>query len=211
MNKLVAALTCAVLLGTGAASAATLTFNFDEATTGWQRSLGYSEGGVDLSVTGMSTDGRNALVATWYGAGLGVHSQGDHQHTIDSIGRDDAVVLRFSEEVTVTAMAFSYVSHGSVFDFFVDGTRVIDNGGVAANVSFTPGYTSDLFALAADSSTSRTCLSWFCWNSTTESQFKLRSVTVVTADPSVVPLPAAGWGLLVGLGALAAVRRRKSV
>lgn len=202
MNKLLAATSFAAIMASGAASAATFTFDFDTATTGWQHSLNYLQDGVGLTVTGGTTNGGSAQVATWAGYGLGVRSGRHDQHAIDSVGPNDMAVLSFSEAVTITSLAFSYISHGSVFDFFVDGTQVINNARVVPSFSFTSEDLAQVFAVAADSR-----CRWFSCNSS----FKLTSVTVETADPSVVPLPAAGWALLLGLGALGAVRRRKSV
>lgn len=46
--------------------------------------------------------------------------------------------------------------------------------------------------------------------STFESAIKGKLVREITGDPGVVPLPAAGWMLIAGIGGLAAMRRRKS-
>ena len=67
-----AALSLATLFGAPQVNAATVTFEFDKATTGWADALNYSQSGLDLQVTGKMTNGGSARVATWTGSGLGL-------------------------------------------------------------------------------------------------------------------------------------------
>ena len=59
-----AVLSLVTLFGAPQAIAATVTFEFDKATERWTNQLVYSKSGLDLSVTGKTTNGRSAQVAT---------------------------------------------------------------------------------------------------------------------------------------------------
>ena len=67
-----AVLSLATLFGAPQVNAATVTFEFDKATTGWANQLDYSKSGLDLAVTGKTTNGWSAQVATSTGGGLGM-------------------------------------------------------------------------------------------------------------------------------------------
>jgi opacity protein-like surface antigen len=218
-----------------AANAATIqeTFSFMGANSGYQDSLGYMAGDLSLTVTGTTTSGATAKVATWTGHGLGVkHNQNDGHHTIDSFGLDDLAVLSFNKEVTILSLGFGYISKGSTFDLLVDGSEVL-SAVVSSSYTFGEVLAGMVFGVGAGSTSYQSCKDVKYWSGhkwkwkrecstkTIDSSFKLTSITVSYDKPDdgggtgpdvpPVPLPAAGWAMLAALGGLAGVRKlRKS-
>ena len=143
-----------------------------------------------------------------YPGGAGIfNSRLDNSHTVDGSGFDDYVEVSFNRVVNVISVMFGFVSSTpgeddvrllldtdgngriSVGDSYSARTDILPN-----NNPFSIGLETDFFALGAFDSND----SW-----------KLRSVTVEYDEPPAVPLPAAGWMLIAGLGGMAALRRRK--
>ena len=204
----------AAALLAGAADAASATFNFGASSNGsWVNELTYSAPGLTLSVTGQDIYGRFSEVQTWAGHGLGVYSFRDDSHQIDSAGRDDIAVLSFSRPVTIRSLAFSYVDGTDSFNFLVDagsGLMKIFTDKVAPNYALAGDQTAQRFGVGATVTTLLSCSLLYatqCSTSYYESAFKLWAVTVDYDEPSPVPLPAAGFMALAGLGALGALRR----
>lgn len=195
----------------GAASAATTTFDFRNGSN-LVNSLVYTQGDLTVTVTGQGDNGSSRKVRSWGGSGGGIGVQTgnsiDPHHTIDSIGIDDIAVLTFSKAVTITSLAFRYISAGAEFDFrvgpapLVERTANIDARSTVTHASFA-SYESTVFGIEASCAAS---LFGVCLK---ESAFKLAGVTVTYDDPPVpVPVPAAGALLVGALGALGALRRR---
>ncbi|MGB5871335.1 MAG: VPLPA-CTERM sorting domain-containing protein [Albidovulum sp.] len=188
------------------ASAATVTFDFTGGNQGgWQSSLSYALSGVNLSVTGGTyIDGFNitgaAQVRSYSGSGLGVRSPNDNNSQIDGSGNNDAAIFSFSQAVTLNAVSFApnTISGNDYFDQFTSntGTPVLRDLDVlaASTYTFAAPRTALNFAIGAYFSTSA---------------YYIRSITVSFADPTSVPLPAAGWALLAGLGSIGFIRRRR--
>lgn len=204
-----AVLAASFSVAAGIASAATVTstFNFDAAysydpTIGssWHSSLDYSDNGLDLTVSSENYNGApvDGYVATWAGHGLGASYAGDSNHQIDGYGRDQRVVFDFSQAATITEIVFNYVHDFDMFDMFADtgsGLNLLFSDGVTETYSISGGAVASLFAVGA---------------STDVSAFKIRSITAEWDDVAPVPLPAGGLLILTGLGAVAALKRRKA-
>lgn len=156
-------------------------------------------GGPSGGTISYASSGGDAKVGRYYG-GVGVNNHKNDAHTIDGNGRRDYVRLDFSEEVSISNLMFRYYTNGSRFTLLED----TNNDGV---LSAGDMYVYDKVAGSVNVSPSFTDTSFFVY-SWTDSSFKLKSITAHTV--SEVPLPAAGWLLLAGLGGMAAMRKRKS-
>jgi hypothetical protein len=163
--------------------------------------------------------------------GLYVTYHGDNDHRIDGY-YNELVKFQFDQDVVVHEITFGSILDQSMFDLFVDDEGVLTYAGnddVETSVSLDL-YTS-LFGVGASQHGKRTTescyqqkqYSWNRWRGHTfkgskevchyeeekyHSGFKITGLTV--KHPEVVPLPAAGWMLLAGIGGLAALRRRKN-
>lgn len=180
------------LFSAGAVSAATVTFDFDKATTGWKPYLEYSEGGIDLTVTGTTTNGGNAKVATWKGWGLGVCNPLERlagcpsvldQHAIDSFAiLKDVAVLTFSKAVKLTSLVFNGLgNNGNSFDLFdvEDGwTEILVGEGIGGGRSqqydFLDGPVSLSFGIGAGTTTVQKCEYYWEFNKRGQKEKKQR-------------------------------------
>jgi hypothetical protein len=132
------------------------------------------------------------------GTGLGVDAPwtlGDDS-LVDG-GGNELLTLDFDIEVFVSEVVFSHWDDGDSFDLFVDGDlvkpeeRQADGSGVFDLAALGLGKISSI-SFGADAIG--------CCSS---DEFGIASLS------AQVPLPAAGWMLLAGLGGLAAMKRRK--
>lgn len=225
----------AFAVSASAAGAATYTFNIehggDVAVSSTMNSLTFEQGDFSATFYGKYAYGATATNdildgGTYndayrlgrYGGGLGVkNTSSDGQHTVDgksSSGMyNDYVGVSFSYmgsavDVTLDALKFGYIATGysGVNDDFVIigdtndsggiglGDKVLHDGDAMAHVDLSAvlGLTDNYFGIAAGDNGS----------------WKLKAVTVSYHVPQV-PLPAAGWMLLGGLGGIAAMRRKR--
>jgi hypothetical protein len=212
MLRLSSVALAAVILTAGGASAATLSFDFRDASSNV-----FTSGGVTLTATGhrLNSNGTIGSQRTLglYDSGLGVTSSSGDQHLVDGAGdHNDVVRFAFSQTVRILSVTLAYADRNDTFSFGYQGNsgyvhvtsaQGLTNGNTTWNTaanpdearySFNSAYWSSIFGIGAIDG---------------DSEFKIAAMTVETA-PSVVPLPAAGWALIAGLGALAAVKRRKS-
>lgn len=216
-------LSLAALVAAPQVDAATVSFSFDQATSGWATQLAYGNAGLGLTVTGKTTNGAAAKVATWAGAGLGLCNRNEakigcppllDQHGIDSLGPlDDVAVLTFSRAVTLKKLVFNDLGNTNSFDLYLGGdtwTQALDDAPTSAD--WTPGeaFTALAFGVGAGQTTIKQCVMLkkksVCHDVKIDASFKLRSIEV---EPAAVPVPAAGWLMLAGLASIAAARRRK--
>ena len=157
-----------------------------------------------------------------YFGGLGVCSgtvtdsgdgcSGDN-HQVDGSNGDEIVIFSFSDVVEILSVTLSLVGGNDQFDFItyepdnegliwsVDpagtGTVTTNTADFVNTASFYPGpqsFTGSLFGVGAPLG---------------NDEFKITGLSF-DYTPAPVPLPAAGWMLIAGIGGLAAMRRRQT-
>jgi hypothetical protein len=131
------------------------------------------------------------------------------EHSIDSRYDDEAMIFDFGKEVTLTSLHFGWAKYASIgghfhdggmFNLFVDGAL---QGSYWVTAALPENITGTVFAIGA------TAFKFSNSNTTRHSYLKLKKMHVTYDAPEVIPLPAAGWLLLGGLGGLAAMKRRR--
>ena len=213
--------TCAVVaLSAGAASAAPIQFDLfsNPSQTGFD-SFSLDAGGVNLTVSSISCGDKHGPNAEscrseetdrWT-RGVGVKNSRGDSHQVDGRWRNEYVVLSFDQAVTLDGAAFTYFSKWDRVNLYTENGsgyayeerfNAFDSANGFSNASihtysFTTPYTGTTFVFGATGYND----SW---------KFNAVSVTVPAMQTTPVPLPAAGWMLLAGLGGIAAVRRKTS-
>jgi len=144
-----------------------------------------------------------------YAGGAGVLNSAGDSHTVDGQYRDDFIEISFDKEVHVTEISFGFVDNKDYFRILTDtnddnAIGIGDTYGDAVKITATTNpfemdLTTDFFAVGAFGS---------------KDNWKLKTVTVSyktppSNEPPAVPLPAAGWMLVAGLGGLGAMRARR--
>ena len=203
----------AALLTAGAASAATVSFDFTGASSNV-----FTVGGVSVTATAHRLNRNGTIQSTQrtlgrYSNGLGVTSSGNDRHYVDGAGsHNDVVRFSFSQVVRIISVTFAYADSGDSFSFGYQGSSGYQH--LTNAQPFNATNTSWNYAANPDEATYT--FGGTYWSSIfgigavdSRSEYKIAGMTVETVDPSVVPLPAAGWALLAGVGALAAVKRRR--
>ncbi len=120
--------------------------------------------------------------------GLGVTSTGDSSNQVDGSNESERLTFVFDDVVRLTQIAFENCS-GDNYQLFFDG---VSQGTFNSN-SYVGSTLLTSFAVEATQQ---------------NDNFRVRSITYT---PAPVPLPAAGWMLLAGIGGIAAMKRRKKV
>ncbi|MEL7105524.1 MAG: VPLPA-CTERM sorting domain-containing protein [Pseudomonadota bacterium] len=207
--KTILAAVAAVALSAGAGSASTVGFHFGAGSPSqsgyYESAISQTKSGLSLTVTGMRCDdgkGPNDSscsavggLGEWdNGIGLKKFNSGD-SHKVDGAYSNEFLKLTFGKEVSLAKLAFSYFGSndkfrlyswsGSAWDYEGKGTSAVTY--LASGV-----YTGSMFLLGATGD---------------HDAWKFKGVH---AEVSPVPLPAAGWMLLAGLGGIAAMKRRKT-
>ena len=221
--KILIAATAFLTLVASAATAAEIRFDTYKAwTTGTHT---YSNGTESVTAEAWKYDAAippnlfgNPYLGSWGGTsgGIGICSGSlgsgtggcaNDQHTVDGDNGNEAVVLDFgSLVVKLTSITFAYADSDDAFEVFAFGngtgasatdydfSNLVSCGAsVCTKTNFVIGEGS-IFGIGAFSSVS---------------EWKLQAITFDIIPTTEVPLPAAGWMLLAGLGGLAAAKRRK--
>lgn len=106
---------------------------------------------------------------------------------------DELLSLHFDHEVLLTFVDFKkFNSNKDSFDLFVDGVLYPPEERNDDPFEPNPAIKGTIFSFGADA---------------IDDKFRLKIATVEKMSP--VPLPAAGWMLIAGMGGLAVMRRRK--
>lgn len=213
-----------------AASATTIDFNVGK---GWN-SAGHSYGASnEVWVTGATVDNSGKIltndefVASWFGTqgGLGIcsasntykctggtsESNGRDQHTIDGKTKREMALLDFGlSQVEITSVTFAYWDSLDDFDFGTYVSKALGSAPTSFTANVDSGSNSGLKTFSFSAGELVGSLFGFGANHSSDA-FKLQSLTYAVIPPvSEVPLPAAGWLLLAGLGGLGAMKRRKA-
>lgn len=223
----IAAVVFAAIGGSAPASTIYETFYFsghrglvDEKGGGYS----YEENGLSVTATGHILNEDGSIGADrWIGeywGGLGVTTYNDTSHEIDSEGhRDEVVKLSFSKTVKIEKLYFTLIDSNDDFSFTMvdgeDGGSFYGNvdpnlyyGGGYAAYDFHGDWYGTMFGIGA---ADKTCKKWkkeySCDN---YDNYKLKGAKVsYKHHPAPVPLPAAGWMLLAGIGGVVALKRRE--
>lgn len=187
-------------LSAGAASATIVHFDLGHGDSAYnQSSLHYSEGGLDLTLTGASCGTwtcRDEDIDRYSGSGVGMNRSYWDSHTVDGYGRNEYINLEFSHDVQLKSVTFSYVTQYSDFVLYTwDGSGWNYVGEADADqgtYNFAGTYDGSIFSIGAAGA---------------HDSWKLAGVSAHYVAP--IPLPAAGWMLLAGIGGIAAMKRRK--
>jgi hypothetical protein len=200
-KKLTAAIFAASLCAAGAASAATFSFTGSNLSDASSRS--YTVDGITVTVTAGTFSTWSNPSSINFGSrlvdvdpnGLGADAGGDGD-LVDGSNGNDVLVFTFDRDVTIDSISFGDVGSNDDFAFgTVTGTaftRIVNFQDVASSVS-TSTFGGDVVGLAFGIGAIGS-----------NDEFTVSGLTV-----SEVPLPAAGWMLLAGMGGLAAMKRRK--
>ncbi len=192
------------------ASAATVDFHFgkdSQSQSGyWEKEIVQYEGGKTLTVTGLRCDdhkgpnhhscgGVGYSLAEWDN-GIGIQKRGSSDsHQVDGKYSNEFLKLTFDKVVELKSLAFSYFTDNDKFKLYTwtgSNWNYEGYGAGSSTYQLSGGYTSSMFLIGATGD---------------HDAWKFKGVGV--GHPNVVPLPAAGWLLLGGLGGLAAMKRRK--
>lgn len=199
----------AILLGTGAAHAVPVVFDLTGGA-GEAPSATYAESGLELTVAARAVDGSGAVrpvlnsVVTMNADGLGVRNrvgEADEETNTHVDGKsvrdhDDMLMFTFASRIvaaTVTFVERTGFEESRFVTYLASGADLAPAGAardVDGPALVQVGGTS--FGLAALGD---------------DDQFYVSSVSV-DAAPTAVPVPGAAGLALLGLGALAALRRR---
>lgn len=203
MRKFLSAVTIALGLTAGVAQAAPILFDFQNGANGANGTVASrtaTQGGLSVTITGGTYNGVTDSVididdrlVTKNNNGLGVDCIVQPLCANDiglSLLVPDLLTLTFSQAVHFGAVFFTAIDRNDDFDLFIDGIRVLSDVTIQGSNPFDlTGYHGTSISFGADAA---------------NDNFRLGSFTV-----AAIPLPAGGFLLIGGLGALALLRRRR--
>lgn len=227
----IAAVAAVAAMAGGAASAASYTFDFTDS----KYSTADDKPDNNSSITISSVEDKDVTVtlsASYfklssrqlnpYGEAdvdfnsYGIISQNDHEsgspdHAIDSWGKDEAIIFDFGMDVILADVDLSW-HYGATYNKY--GHKIgyaTPHWDLFIGEAFEGRYSGDEGVDVAGSSFAiGTSTKFFSDGSYRQSAIKIRSITIEKLPVSEVPLPAAGWMLVAGLGGLVAAKRRKA-
>lgn len=187
------------VLASPAAYAATFNLGGPDANAS---SFGYSVDGIGLTVTGERKDDDCVFLLIGCSSyqseevsrdsnGLGVEGWFFDSSALDG-QINERLTFSFDQDVKMMSLMFTEYDDNDPYDIYVDsgaGFSLISSNSYSNPYTFSPYLTGDTLRIGVTGDSSA---------------FRVSSVTV-----SAVPLPAAGWLMIAGLGGLAAMRRRK--
>ena len=195
IQRLASSAAIAFVLGAASSSAATVTYSSfvtgQDLGTGVQATLTYTQNGDNVDFSLMNS--LNSLASAFIGA-IGFTYDGILPTSFTNLMGSQAVVTGLGTQ-SLSGGGLS-IDFGAQFDK-ANGTGRLLNGETA--LFSIIGVNESLF----DFSTLQTAIH-------AQGLADGASSKYTTGVPSPVPLPAAGWLMLAGLGGMAALRRRKS-
>lgn len=184
LKKTLAGLALALGVGISASTASAITVDFTGGPNGTSLDFG------DFTVTASALFSPFPVV-THNSNGLGVDANFlDSTGSLDSREGFEALTFTFDQTVVVNSVSFNGLGGGENYSVIVDGVPVAL--GISDNPLVGPA-TLDSFTIGTGLRDG--------------DRFRIASIDY---DIAPIPLPAAGWMLLAGLGGLYAVKRRKS-
>ncbi|KAA0206414.1 MAG: VPLPA-CTERM sorting domain-containing protein [Proteobacteria bacterium] len=245
-----------LLLASGTATATTIDFRAAGGSGGYGNSLVFSSGGISVTASAWAETGaalpaspgyfafQTAEIHSW-GTGLGICNRSEglasagcssDEHEVDSAGRDDLLVLVFSQRVNFLGLTVDPWDGpgsdpndrdivyrigdllGGVPDLSSHGFATLGDiagmGGEQLSAALS-AYSPLTHALTGTGNVlflggnhhDRSCSSRNISADSECEAYKIRGIAFTLA-PAVVPLPASSWLLATGLGVLALVRRQ---
>lgn len=210
------AIAAAMTLGfASVASAGTVYFDdYDGWTSGSNHYTGSD--GTDFYLDGVVSNGNGYIYQNYsdnhvytrdWGAGAGVSSYGDTFHGVDGGRYLEGLALNASERIIITSLVFTYVDNNDHFEIYsYDGGTATDLTNYDRNWIGGNWYGHGSESVAAHDFAAGAAYDYLISVADHNDDWKLKAVHYEIAP---IPLPAAGFMLLAGIGGLGALRARR--